>query len=71
MTNQSAGDQPRKPSVWQLVKTTLCAAVGVQTDANREVDFSQSSPLPYIIMGIVFTVIFLGTLITIASVAIG
>lgn len=57
----------RKPTLWELVKTTLFAAVGVQSDANRELDFSQSSPLPYIIMGVLFTVVFISVLVAIAS----
>lgn len=60
-----------KPSIWWLIKTTLAAFVGVQTNANREQDFSQSSPLPYIVMGIIFTVVFLGTLMMVANYAIG
>lgn len=63
-------EQPHKPTLGGLIKTTLFAAVGVQSDTNRERDFSQSSPTPYIIMGVVFTALFIGSLILIAKVAV-
>lgn len=55
------------PSMWHFVKTTLAAAVGVQSQKNLETDFSQKSIVPFIIAGVVFTAIFLLSLIAIVS----
>ena len=45
-------------SFWQLVGTTLAAAIGVQSKANKERDFSRGRPMQFIIAGIVFTALF-------------
>ncbi|WP_086931814.1 DUF2970 domain-containing protein [Agarilytica rhodophyticola] len=58
-----------KVSYGSLIMSTLAAAVGVQNDKNLEKDFATSSPFPYIVAGIVFTVIFLACLIFIAKIA--
>lgn len=69
MTESNLNEQaPRKKlGIWHLVKTTLAAAVGVQSNKNREMDFSQSSIVPYIITGVVFTAFFVMTLIFVVS----
>lgn len=52
--------EPRsKPSVFQIVASVFAAAFGVQSSANRERDFSGGSAAPYIIAGIIFTVLFI------------
>lgn len=48
----------KSPSLRQVLKSVLAGAFGVQSDANYERDFKQTSPLPYIIVGIVFVVLF-------------
>lgn len=42
----------------KLTLSTLAAALGVQSKKNLEDDFSQSSPLPFIAAGIIFTAAF-------------
>lgn len=54
-----------KPSFLKLVMSTLAAAIGVQNRKNLEEDFSQSNPLPFIVAGILFTVLFLLSLVII------
>lgn len=49
---------PKKPSFWQVVLSILAAAIGVNSERNRERDFSASSPLPFIIGGVIFGVVF-------------
>lgn len=51
-------DQPSKPSWLQVAGSVIAGALGVQSRKNRERDFAQSSFVPYIIGGIVFTVLF-------------
>ena len=50
------------PSFFQVTMSVLAAALGVQSDKNRERDFSQSSPLPYIVGGLLFTILFVLTI---------
>ena len=54
--------QPRKSGLGALVKSILAAAIGVQTDKNREQDFNEGSPLAFIIGGFVFTALFILTI---------
>lgn len=55
-------------SVWEVAKSTIAAAFGVQTEAARRRDFTQGSPAPFIIAGIVFTVVFVIALVVIVNV---
>ena len=48
----------RKPSFWQVTKSVLAGAIGVQSDKNREEDFQSSSIWPFVIGGVVFTLLF-------------
>lgn len=57
-------------TVWQVVKSTLAAALGVQTEAARRRDFTEGSPAPFIIAGIVFTAVFVIVLVVIVNVVI-
>ncbi|WP_420851424.1 DUF2970 domain-containing protein [Rheinheimera hassiensis] len=45
----------------------LGALVGVQSEQQRQQDFSASSPLPYIIVGIIVTLLFVVTLLLVVS----
>ena len=54
-----------KPSLLSVVKSILAAAIGVQSNKNRQRDFQQGNPLVFIIGGIVFTLLFI---VTVASV---
>jgi len=49
---------PRRLGFWEVVGSTFAAAIGVQKKANKERDFQHGRPLPFIIAGIVFTVLF-------------
>lgn len=69
MTDRTKGGQdeknPGKPGFFSIVRSTLAAAIGVQSSKNRERDFSQGSPLPFIVAGIIFTVLFILTVVTV------
>jgi hypothetical protein len=54
---------PEKPSFLQVMLSVFAAAGGVQSNKNRERDFSQTSPMPYIVGGLIFTVVFVLTII--------
>jgi len=60
-----------KPSFIQVIKSVFAAFIGVQSDANRQQDFSQWSLLPYIIAGIVFVLVFIGGIMLVVSLVLG
>lgn len=57
----------QKPSLLQVVKAVLGAMVGVQSERQRQQDFTASSPLPYIVVGIIFTLLFVAALLLLVS----
>lgn len=56
-------DEPRPPSLLQTAMSVLAAFFGVQNSANRERDFKHGKAMHFIVMGIVLTVIFIGTVV--------
>ena len=57
----------KKLTTWQVIKSTLAAAFGVQTEAARQRDFSQGSAGAFIIAGLVFTAAFVVILVVIVQ----
>ncbi|MBR9728126.1 DUF2970 domain-containing protein [Shewanella intestini] len=43
-------------SLWRVFTSTLAAFIGIQTETRRQQDFNTSSPIPFIIMGIVLAI---------------
>lgn len=65
-TGSNANDtdrRPEKPRVSKLLISLLAGLVGVQSDKNRVSDFSSGSIWPFIIGGVLFTVLFVFSLI--------
>lgn len=59
-----ADKQDKQPSHggigWlNVAKSTIAAACGVQTNANRQRDFQQGKPIAFIIAGLVFVLVFI------------
>ncbi|MBL4815401.1 MAG: DUF2970 domain-containing protein [Shewanella sp.] len=42
--------------IYRLFMSTLAAFMGVQSEQNRQRDFQSSSPLPFIIMGVILAI---------------
>ncbi|ARU26097.1 DUF2970 domain-containing protein [Cellvibrio sp. PSBB006] len=64
ITNTDSDSQPRPAQHWgQIFLSVIAAAVGVQSDKNRERDFTHFSPWPYIFAGIIFMVLFVALII--------
>lgn len=55
-------------SLMSIVASTLAAAIGVQNSRNRKRDFKSGKMLPFIIAGVVFTLVFIGTVLTVVNV---
>lgn len=69
MSDDRHGDEePRRPSVLEVVQSVLAGAFGVQTNEARKRDFRSASPMPYIIGGVVFTVLLIVTLVVVVNV---
>jgi hypothetical protein len=60
-----------KPNLIHIVKSVIAAMVGVQSDKNRQIDFQHGSLGAYVIVGIVVTVLFVLTIITVVKSVIG
>lgn len=57
----------KKPGFWNIVGSTLSAAFGVQSNKNRERDFKHGSFRTFIVAGLIFTTIFIFTVVTIVN----
>ena len=55
----SSGDGGSGTGFVNVMKSAMAAAFGVQSQANRERDFTQGKPLHFIAAGIAATLIFL------------
>ncbi len=53
-----ANNDKKKPSFISVIISTLAAAIGVQSNKNRERDFKHGSIKTYIVAGIIFTALF-------------
>ena len=50
-----------------MIGSVIAAAFGVQSTSNRERDFTGSSAKPYIIAGVVFTIIFIAIILAVVK----
>ena len=62
-TEEPDSEEEMQLSFWQLLKSTLSAFVGVQSNANRERDFKHGKVSHFIWMAILFGLVFVLTLI--------
>lgn len=65
--NQDEKSSPLKVSLWAVTKSVFAAMFGVQSAKNRERDFTHGSARHYIVIGVIATLLFIFTLITIVS----
>lgn len=56
-------DEKNKPlTFWEMLQSVLSAALGVQSGKNRARDFSRGKPSHFIMLGVLFTVVFVLTI---------
>lgn len=67
MDDPSKDNQP--PTFLQMLQSVLAAAFGVQSGKNRARDFSHGKPSHFIVLGILFTTLFVLVLLGIANLA--
>lgn len=56
-----------KPTIIEVIKSVLSAAIGVQSDKNRMKDFEQGSLPVYLLTGLIFTVLFVAAILWLVS----
>lgn len=56
-----------KLSILQVIQSVLAASIGVQSDKNRERDFTQSSAKAFIIAVLIGTLLFILTIVTLVK----
>ena len=59
--NDKSSQEPHSNSLtpWQMLSSTLLAAMGIQSSRNKERDFSKGKPLHFIAAGVIFTLAFI------------
>lgn len=55
-------ERPRKPNLWQIIGSVLAAGFGVQSSRNRERDFKHGRAAVFLVMGVVFTALFVAAI---------
>lgn len=61
--NQQSPNHEKPPGFWSTVKSVLGAMIGVQSESQREKDFEKADPVKLILGGIIFTVVFILTIL--------
>lgn len=66
-TEKDKNKKPQGPGVFKVMQSIAAGALGVQSSKRQEEDFGSHSPWPYIVGGLLFTALFIGTLILIVQ----
>ncbi len=64
-------EQDKPLTFWQMAMSTLAAAFGVQSSANRNRDFTKGKPSHFILFGIGFTIVFVLVVVTVVRTVLG
>ena len=64
---QAENAAPNRLNPLQVVSSVLAASLGVQSSKNRERDFKQGRAGVFIAAGIIFTLLFIGTVLTVVQ----
>ena len=67
MSDQPDQDGDEKLNFWQMLSSTLSAALGVQSHDHRQRDFEKGNAWKFIAMGLGFTVTLVVTIIVIVQ----
>lgn len=61
MENEQPSNE--KPSIFSVIFSVLAAFFGVQSNKNRERDFKHGNFKTFVIVGLIATIVFIGTII--------
>ena len=64
-------EQQKPPSILEVAFSVMAAAFGVQNSKNRERDFTRGNPLVFIAAGLIFTILFVMTIIGVVGLVLG
>lgn len=59
------------PGFFQVLQSIAGAAFGVQSRHQREQDFGSGSPIPFVVGGVLFTLVFIGVLLFFVQLSLG
>ena len=59
--------QEQKPGIGAVILSTLSAFIGIQSSKNRERDFAKGNFKAYVISGLIFTVLFITSIVTLVK----
>ena len=61
--------QGKPPTFWQMLHSVMAAAFGVQSNKNRARDFTHGKPSHFIVLGTLFTLLFILVLLGLVKLA--
>jgi len=68
-TRNTDDGAPKKHSLLDVLKSILWGALGVQSNKNREKDFQHGSLKMFLAAGVIFTVLFIMTVLAVVKFA--
>lgn len=63
--NATNDEQEKEPGLKQIIGSVFSAAIGIQSSKNQQRDFKHGKARVFIISGIIFTLLFIGTVFTV------
>ena len=60
-------DKPSGLPFWKVMLSVIQASFGVQNSANKERDFKEGKVLPFIIAAVLFTLLFILTIVGVVN----
>ena len=67
LMNEEPSEHGKTPNTWEVILSVLAAGLGVQNSKNRKRDFENGNPVVFILAGLLFTVLFVLTLILVVN----
>lgn len=64
---QSSEQEKHRLRPWQVISSVFAAGLGVQSSRNRERDFKQGKAGVFIAAGLIFTLLFIATVVIIVQ----
>lgn len=64
---QENPEQQKPPSILEVALSVIAAAFGVQSSKNRERDFTAGNPVVFIAAGLIFTILFVLSIIGVVN----
>lgn len=65
--SEPSNDDEKPLTLWEMLHSVLAAAFGVQSGKNRSRDFSRGKPSHFIILGVLFTGLFVVVLFAVVK----